>query len=48
VAVSFISGGNRRKPPTASHLQTLSHEVVSSTLHHDPDLHSQCLIWNLV
>ena len=31
VAVSFIVVGNHR--PVASHLQTLSHNVVSSTLH---------------
>ena len=31
MAVSFIVGGNHR--PVASHLQTLSHNVVSSTPH---------------
>jgi len=34
---SFIDGGNlstRRKPPSASHWQTLSHDVVSSTPRH--------------
>ena len=37
VPVSFIGGGNRstqRKPPTASHGQTLSHDGVSHTPHH--------------
>jgi len=37
--VSFIGGGNRRKPPSvrpvASHWQTLSHNVVSSKPRHE-------------
>jgi hypothetical protein len=47
VAVNFIGGGNqstRRKAPTvpaASHWQTLSHNVVSSTPRHERDLNSQ-------
>jgi hypothetical protein len=37
VAVSFIGGGNRRKPPTCHtiHWKTLLHNVVSSTPCHD-------------
>ena len=40
VAVSFIVGGKKRRtrrksPPVASHWQTLSHNVVSSTLRHE-------------
>ena len=39
-AVSFIVGGKNRRtrrksPPVASHWQTLSHNVVSSTLRHE-------------
>jgi len=40
VVVSFIGGGNRRKP-VASHCQTLSHQVVLSTPHHVWDSNSQ-------
>jgi len=43
VVVSFIGEGNRsttRKPPTC-HWQTLSHNVVSSTLRHERGSNSQ-------
>jgi hypothetical protein len=39
MAVSFIGGGNRRT--VAGQLQTLSHDVVSSTPHHERDSNSQ-------
>jgi hypothetical protein len=39
MAVSFIGGGNHR--PVASHCQTLSHNVVSSTSRHEPGPNSQ-------
>jgi len=43
VAVSFIGGGNRNtwRKPVASHRQTLSHNVVSSTPHHEQGSNSQ-------
>jgi hypothetical protein len=45
---SFIGGGNqstqRIHRTVASHLQTLSHNVVSSTPHHEWDSNSQ-LYW---
>ena len=43
VAVSFIHGGNRstRRKHVASHLQTLSHNVVSSTPRHEWGSNSQ-------
>jgi len=39
VAVSFIDGENHQ--PVASHLQTLSHNAVSSTPSHERDSNSQ-------
>jgi hypothetical protein len=42
VAVSFIGGGpGENHRPVASHWQTLSHNVVSSTLHHERGSNSQ-------
>jgi hypothetical protein len=45
MVVSFIGGGNRSNRrnylPVASHLQTLSHNVVSSTPLYERDLNSQ-------
>ena len=42
VVVSFIGGGNRENHrPVASHRQTLSHNVVSSTPRHERDSNSQ-------
>jgi hypothetical protein len=42
VVVSFIGGGNRKNHrPVASHRQTLSHNVVSSTPRHERDSNSQ-------
>ena len=44
VAISFIGGGNRSNAeshrPAASHWQTLSHNVVSSTPRHQRDSNS--------
>ena len=41
VAISFVAGGNRRNHrPAASHWQTLSHNVVSSTPRHKLESHN--------
>jgi hypothetical protein len=45
--VSFIVGGTRctqRKPHSTGHLQTVSHNVVSSTPRHERDSASQVVI----
>ena len=43
VDIRFISGGNwsTRRKPVASHWQTLSYNVVSSTPHHEQGSNSQ-------
>jgi len=45
--VSFIGGINQsiRIKPVASHWQTWSHNVVSSTLHHEWNSNSQLKWW---
>jgi len=45
IVVSFIDGRNRntrRKPPVASNWWILSHNVASSTPHHEQGSNSQC------
>ena len=46
LAVSFVGGSIRwMPPPAASHSQTLSHNVVSSTTRHERGWNSQLLWW---
>jgi hypothetical protein len=45
VGVSFIGGETGEKHwPVASHWQTLAHNVVSSTPHHEQESNSQLLV----
>jgi hypothetical protein len=47
IVVNFIVGGTRcaqRKPTSAGHRQTLSHNVVSNTPRHERDLDSHMVI----